>query len=191
MQTPLYVVNHGDTGPVRCNRCKAYMCPYMQFIDGGRRYQCGFCNCVNEGTVQYRKSNYILILGLCVWFTVQNITILLLLYWILWQHPSSSTVWNKLLSSIPPLFKTYFPCDWLHFIHLKGRWVFIARAECLRWPYLIDVMWSKQSEKTKTNDCLEQSKAWTFGSQGLLIQILTSLFESLSKGARWKLFNLI
>uniref|UniRef100_A0A4W5R2B9 SEC24 homolog D, COPII coat complex component n=1 Tax=Hucho hucho TaxID=62062 RepID=A0A4W5R2B9_9TELE len=47
-ETPLYVVNHGETGPIRCNRCKAYMCPYMQFIDGGRRYQCGFCNCVNE-----------------------------------------------------------------------------------------------------------------------------------------------
>lgn len=149
VQTPLYVVNHGDTGPVRCNRCKAYMCPYMQFIDGGRRYQCGFCNCVNEGTAQYRKTNYILILGLCVWFTVQNITILLLLYSILWQHPSSSFVWNKLLSSIAPLFKTYIPCEWLHFIHLKGRWVFIARAECLRWPYLIDVMWSKQTKKPK------------------------------------------
>ncbi|CAB1345193.1 unnamed protein product, partial [Coregonus sp. 'balchen'] len=47
-ETPMYVVNHGETGPIRCNRCKAYMCPYMQFIDGGRRYQCGFCNCVNE-----------------------------------------------------------------------------------------------------------------------------------------------
>uniref|UniRef100_A0A674DP36 SEC24 homolog D, COPII coat complex component n=1 Tax=Salmo trutta TaxID=8032 RepID=A0A674DP36_SALTR len=47
-ETPLYVVNHGETGPIRCNRCKAYMCPYMQFIDGGRRYQCGFCNCVND-----------------------------------------------------------------------------------------------------------------------------------------------
>lgn len=52
-ETPLYVVNHGDTGPVRCNRCKAYMCPYMQFIDGGRRYQCGFCNCVNEVPIFY------------------------------------------------------------------------------------------------------------------------------------------
>ncbi|XP_061107528.1 protein transport protein Sec24D [Conger conger] len=47
-EAPLYVVNHGEAGPLRCNRCKAYMCPYMQFIDGGRRYQCGFCNCVNE-----------------------------------------------------------------------------------------------------------------------------------------------
>ncbi|XP_038625074.1 protein transport protein Sec24D [Tachyglossus aculeatus] len=47
-ETPLYVVNHGETGPVRCNRCKAYMCPFMQFIEGGRRYQCGFCSCVND-----------------------------------------------------------------------------------------------------------------------------------------------
>ncbi|KAG7251933.1 hypothetical protein CRUP_028989, partial [Coryphaenoides rupestris] len=50
---PLYVVNHGETGPIRCNRCKAYMCPYMLFIDGGRRFQCGFCNCVNEVPVFY------------------------------------------------------------------------------------------------------------------------------------------
>ncbi|KAM9030407.1 protein transport protein Sec24D isoform 1-T2 [Ara ararauna] len=47
-KTPLYVVSHGETGPIRCNRCKAYMCPFMQFIEGGRRYQCGFCNCVND-----------------------------------------------------------------------------------------------------------------------------------------------
>ncbi|XP_076144579.1 protein transport protein Sec24D [Alosa pseudoharengus] len=47
-EAPLFMVNHGETGPIRCNRCKAYMCPYMQFMDGGRRYQCGFCNCVNE-----------------------------------------------------------------------------------------------------------------------------------------------
>ncbi|XP_069599852.1 protein transport protein Sec24D isoform X1 [Ranitomeya imitator] len=47
-ETPLYLVNHGEAGPIRCNRCKAYMCPFMLFIDGGRRFQCGFCNCVNE-----------------------------------------------------------------------------------------------------------------------------------------------
>ncbi|KAM4710000.1 protein transport protein Sec24D [Discoglossus pictus] len=47
-ETPLYLVNHGETGPIRCNRCKAYMCPFMQFIEGGRRYHCGFCNCVND-----------------------------------------------------------------------------------------------------------------------------------------------
>ncbi|KAM5192046.1 protein transport protein Sec24D isoform 2-T3 [Mantella aurantiaca] len=47
-ETPLYLVNHGENGPIRCNRCKAYMCPFMLFIEGGRRYQCGFCSCVND-----------------------------------------------------------------------------------------------------------------------------------------------
>lgn len=25
------------------------MCPFMQFIEGGRRFQCCFCSCVTEG----------------------------------------------------------------------------------------------------------------------------------------------
>ncbi|XP_056089659.1 protein transport protein Sec24C isoform X2 [Rhinichthys klamathensis goyatoka] len=48
-----YLVDHGETGPIRCNRCKAYMCPYMQFIEGGRRFQCGFCSCVTEVPPHY------------------------------------------------------------------------------------------------------------------------------------------
>ncbi|CAL9694912.1 unnamed protein product [Knipowitschia caucasica] len=52
-EAPLHVVNHGETGPVRCNRCKAYICPYMQFTEGGRRFQCGFCNCINEVPMFY------------------------------------------------------------------------------------------------------------------------------------------
>ncbi|XP_068161056.1 protein transport protein Sec24C isoform X2 [Antennarius striatus] len=47
-ESPPYLVDHGERGPIRCNRCKAYMCPYMQFIEGGRRFQCGFCSCVTE-----------------------------------------------------------------------------------------------------------------------------------------------
>ncbi|KAG7261074.1 hypothetical protein CRUP_037320 [Coryphaenoides rupestris] len=52
-EAPPYLVDHGDTGPIRCNRCKAYMCPYMQFIEGGRRFQCGFCSCVSEVPPHY------------------------------------------------------------------------------------------------------------------------------------------
>uniref|UniRef100_A0A4W6ERW9 SEC24 homolog C, COPII coat complex component n=1 Tax=Lates calcarifer TaxID=8187 RepID=A0A4W6ERW9_LATCA len=52
-ETPPYVVDHGEGGPIRCNRCKAYMCPYMQFIEGGRRFQCGFCSCVTEVPPHY------------------------------------------------------------------------------------------------------------------------------------------
>ncbi|XP_038638606.1 protein transport protein Sec24C isoform X1 [Scyliorhinus canicula] len=52
-ETPPYIVDHGETGPIRCNRCKAYMCPYMQFIEGGRRFQCAFCSCVTEVLPHY------------------------------------------------------------------------------------------------------------------------------------------
>ncbi|XP_062859044.1 protein transport protein Sec24C isoform X2 [Trichomycterus rosablanca] len=52
-ESPPYIVDHGEVGPIRCNRCKAYMCPYMQFIEGGRRFQCGFCSCVTEVPPHY------------------------------------------------------------------------------------------------------------------------------------------
>ncbi|XP_058262296.1 protein transport protein Sec24C isoform X2 [Hemibagrus wyckioides] len=52
-ENPPYVVDHGESGPIRCNRCKAYMCPYMQFIEGGRRFQCSFCSCVTEVPPHY------------------------------------------------------------------------------------------------------------------------------------------
>ncbi|XP_056285581.1 protein transport protein Sec24C isoform X1 [Pseudoliparis swirei] len=52
-ETPPYLVDHGEGGPIRCNRCKAYMCPYMQFIEGGRRFQCGFCSCVTDVPPHY------------------------------------------------------------------------------------------------------------------------------------------
>ncbi|NWR54614.1 SC24C protein, partial [Bucorvus abyssinicus] len=48
-----YLVDHGESGPIRCNRCKAYMCPFMQFIEGGRRFQCCFCSCVTEVPPHY------------------------------------------------------------------------------------------------------------------------------------------
>ncbi|KAM9326103.1 protein transport protein Sec24C [Gastrophryne carolinensis] len=52
-EAPPCVVDHGEAGPIRCNRCKAYMCPYMQFIEGGRRFQCCFCSCVTEVPPHY------------------------------------------------------------------------------------------------------------------------------------------
>lgn len=33
---------------IRCNRCRAYMSPYMRFTDGGRRFQCALCHHVSE-----------------------------------------------------------------------------------------------------------------------------------------------
>lgn len=44
------------------------MCPYMQFIEGGRRFQCSFCSCVTEGE-------------LCVWHKAQSRLCQRLLLW--------------------------------------------------------------------------------------------------------------
>lgn len=46
---PAPIVDFGEIGPIRCIRCKAYMCPFMQFIDAGRRFQCLLCKATTEG----------------------------------------------------------------------------------------------------------------------------------------------
>lgn len=38
---------------IRCNRCRAYMSPYMRFVDGGRRFQCALCRHVSEVSQTY------------------------------------------------------------------------------------------------------------------------------------------
>lgn len=40
-------------GPVRCGRCKAYMAPFMQFVDGGRRFHCPMCKATTEVPENY------------------------------------------------------------------------------------------------------------------------------------------
>ncbi|CAD5123473.1 DgyrCDS11818 [Dimorphilus gyrociliatus] len=52
-ERPLPIVDMGEQGPIRCNRCKAYMCNNMQFIDGGRRFQCCFCSCITDVRQDY------------------------------------------------------------------------------------------------------------------------------------------
>ncbi|ESO02325.1 hypothetical protein HELRODRAFT_94513 [Helobdella robusta] len=47
------IADLGQMGPLRCNRCKAYMCPNMMFIDGGRKFQCCFCSCTTEVPPEY------------------------------------------------------------------------------------------------------------------------------------------
>uniref|UniRef100_A0AAF5RT43 Sec23/Sec24 trunk domain-containing protein n=2 Tax=Wuchereria bancrofti TaxID=6293 RepID=A0AAF5RT43_WUCBA len=42
-EMPPPIVDLGELGPVRCHRCKAYMCAFMEFQDGGRRFKCPFC----------------------------------------------------------------------------------------------------------------------------------------------------
>ncbi|ESO85828.1 hypothetical protein LOTGIDRAFT_221280 [Lottia gigantea] len=47
------LVDFGELGPVRCKRCKAYINPHMQFIDGGRRFQCVYCGCATDVPNEY------------------------------------------------------------------------------------------------------------------------------------------
>ncbi|XP_076618256.1 COPII coat complex component secretory 24CD [Colletes latitarsis] len=47
------IVDMGEIGPVRCVRCKAYMSPFMQFIDAGRKFQCMFCKATTEVPAEY------------------------------------------------------------------------------------------------------------------------------------------
>ena len=49
IQNTLHLVDHGTGGPLRCNRCKTYMNPFVRFVDGGRQYICPICQCSNEG----------------------------------------------------------------------------------------------------------------------------------------------
>ena len=53
-QSPVPVVDFGTTGPIRCQRCRAYINPFATFIDGGRQYVCRFCDFGNQGIAYYR-----------------------------------------------------------------------------------------------------------------------------------------
>ncbi|XP_004346230.1 protein transporter Sec24-like CEF [Capsaspora owczarzaki ATCC 30864] len=52
-EQPIYVADHGTDGPVRCNRCKAYINCHVTFIDGGRAFVCNLCSQKNEVPAAY------------------------------------------------------------------------------------------------------------------------------------------
>ena len=45
------MVSPGAMGVQRCKRCRLYVNPFVQFIDGGRRWKCNMCGYVNDGGV--------------------------------------------------------------------------------------------------------------------------------------------
>ncbi|KAE9618491.1 putative von Willebrand factor, type A, Zinc finger, Sec23/Sec24-type, sec23/Sec24, trunk [Lupinus albus] len=53
-EDPIHVVDFGESGPVRCSRCKAYVNPFMKFIDQGRRFICNLCGFSDETPPDYR-----------------------------------------------------------------------------------------------------------------------------------------
>eukprot|EP01134_Creolimax_fragrantissima_P005944 CFRG5944T1 len=52
-EVPTPVVDMGTDGPIRCRRCHAYINPFVQFVDGGRRYNCNLCSFTNDVPQNY------------------------------------------------------------------------------------------------------------------------------------------
>jgi protein transport protein SEC24 len=52
-EEPVPVVNFGEDGPLRCQRCRAYISPFARFVEGGQRYVCAFCTCPNDVPAYY------------------------------------------------------------------------------------------------------------------------------------------
>ena len=51
-EAPIQVVDNGECGPVRCGRCKAYMNPFMRWLDHSR-FACNFCGFAGECPREY------------------------------------------------------------------------------------------------------------------------------------------
>ena len=49
----MQTVDFGESGPIRCSSCKAYMNPHMQFLDRGRKFKCCFCGGLTATPVDY------------------------------------------------------------------------------------------------------------------------------------------
>ncbi|CDY62391.1 BnaC03g74920D [Brassica napus] len=48
------VVDFGESGPVRCARCKGYINPFMKFVDQGRKFICNLCGYTDETPRDYQ-----------------------------------------------------------------------------------------------------------------------------------------
>ncbi|CAN8268324.1 unnamed protein product [Cochlearia groenlandica] len=53
-EEPIQVVDFGESGPVRCSRCKGYMNPFMKFIDQGKKFICNLCGYTDETPRDYQ-----------------------------------------------------------------------------------------------------------------------------------------
>ena len=51
-EVPLQVVDFGESGPIRCSRCRGYINCHVTFIDGGRRFRCNLCSQENDGKLR-------------------------------------------------------------------------------------------------------------------------------------------
>ena len=54
-QNAVPIVDLGTGGPIRCNRCSAYVNPHVIFVKGGKGYICNICSMENEGKMSMMK----------------------------------------------------------------------------------------------------------------------------------------
>ena len=47
------VVDFGQTGIVRCKRCRTYINPYVSWVENGRRWRCNLCGMLNDVPTSY------------------------------------------------------------------------------------------------------------------------------------------
>ncbi len=47
------VVNFGNSGIIRCRRCRTYINPFVQFVQGGQRWKCNVCGLINDVPPEY------------------------------------------------------------------------------------------------------------------------------------------
>ncbi|XP_062182390.1 protein transport protein SEC24 B-like [Phragmites australis] len=52
-EEPIQLVDFGEIGPIRCSRCKAYINPFMRFVDQGRHFICNLCGFSNDTPRDY------------------------------------------------------------------------------------------------------------------------------------------
>ena len=47
--TKVPIVDFGESGPVRCKRCRAYINPFCVFTQGGSKFTCNLCGTESDG----------------------------------------------------------------------------------------------------------------------------------------------
>jgi len=52
-EIPVPVVNFGECNIVRCKVCRAYVNPYVTFVEGGKRWRCNLCYYLNDVPREY------------------------------------------------------------------------------------------------------------------------------------------
>lgn len=50
---PIPVIDYGDVGPPRCERCRGYINAWCIFIEGGQKFICNLCGSSTPGKLRF------------------------------------------------------------------------------------------------------------------------------------------